>query len=196
MTVRPPRNLPNALTPETGWNVLEYELLQQKAHTLGTLGASVERALAALRAFEAGEQAGRAQERSDLLDEAAERRIHALMPGLKERAKTLVELADAAAFLARPVPLPFEPKAAALLTPEAKAMLREVAPALAETEFEAPALDAALRAFAERTGRKLGQVAQPLRAALTGSTTIPGIDATLAALGREASLERIAHAAV
>lgn len=73
MTVRPPRNLPNALTPETGWNVLEYELLQQKAHTLGTLGASVERALAALRAFEAGEQAGRAQERSDLLDEAAER---------------------------------------------------------------------------------------------------------------------------
>ena len=131
-----------------------------------------------------------------VLDEAAERRIRALMPGLKERAKTLVELADAAAFLARPVPLPFEPKAAALLTPEAKAVLRDLAPVLAETEFTAPALDAALRAFAERTGRKLGQIAQPLRAALTGGTTSPGIDATLAALGREASLERIAHAAV
>ena len=82
-----------------------------------------------------------------------------------------------------------------LLTPEAKAVLRDLAPVLAETEFTPPALDAALRAFAERTGRKLGQVAQPLRAALTGSTTSPGIDATLAALGREASLERIVHAA-
>ena len=49
------------------------------------------------------------------------------MPGLKERAKTLVELADSAAFLARAVPLPMEPKAAALLTPEARLMLREVA---------------------------------------------------------------------
>ncbi|MBN8873091.1 MAG: glutamate--tRNA ligase [Rhodospirillales bacterium] len=122
-------------------------------------------------------------------------RIRALMPALKERAKTLVELADAAAFLARVVPLPFEPKAAAALTPEAKLMLRDLAPALAATDFSVPALDAALRAFAEATGRKLGQVAQPLRAALTGSTVSPGIDATLAALGRDESLARIAAAA-
>jgi glutamyl-tRNA synthetase len=122
-------------------------------------------------------------------------RIAALMPGLKERAKTLVELADSAAFLARTVPLPFEPKAAALLTPEAKLMLRDVATALAETDFSAQGVDATLRAFAERTGRKLGQVAQPLRAALTGSTMSPGIDVTLAALGRDESLARIAAAA-
>jgi glutamyl-tRNA synthetase len=73
-------------------------------------------------------------------------------------------------------------------------MLRDVATALAETDFSVPAIDAALRDFAERNGLKLGQVAQPLRAALTGSTVSPGIDATLAALGREESLTRIAAA--
>ncbi|MSP02733.1 MAG: glutamate--tRNA ligase [Acetobacteraceae bacterium] len=121
-------------------------------------------------------------------------RIRALMPQLKERAKTLIELADSAAFLARVVPLPMEPKAAAQLTPEARIMLREVAQELEATDFSVPALDGALRTFAERTGRKLGQVAQPLRAALTGSTVSPGIDATLAALGRDETLARIAAA--
>jgi glutamyl-tRNA synthetase len=121
-------------------------------------------------------------------------RIRTLMPALKERAKTLIELANSAAFLARVVPLPMEPKAAAVLTAEVRLMLRAVAAALAETDFSVPAIDAALRGFAEGNGLKLGQVAQPLRAALTGSTVSPGIDATLAALGREESLARIAAA--
>ena len=121
-------------------------------------------------------------------------RIRALMPALKERAKTLVELADSAAFLARVVPLPMDPKAAAALTGEARSMLREIGSALAETDFSIPAIDAALRAFADRTGLKLGQVAQPLRAALTGSSVSPGIDATLAALGRDEALARIVAA--
>ena len=121
-------------------------------------------------------------------------RIRMLMPGLKERAKTLAELADSAAFLARALPFAIEAKAALLLTGDAKAMLTGVAGELAATDFSAPALDAALRAFAERTGRKLGQVAQPLRAALTGTTTSPGIDVTLAALGRDEALARL-HAA-
>jgi glutamyl-tRNA synthetase len=121
--------------------------------------------------------------------------IAALMPGLKERAKTLAELAASAAFLVRQVPLAFDAKAAAMLTPEAKTMLSALALELAATDFSAPALDGALRGFAERTGRKLGQVAQPLRAALTGSLTSPGIDATLAALGRAEALARIEAAA-
>ena len=121
-------------------------------------------------------------------------RIRALMPGLKERAKTLVELADSTAFLARERPLEMDAKAAGLLTADARAMLTEVAGDLAATDFSAPALDAALRAYAERAGKKLGQVAQPLRAALTGTTTSPGIDATLAALGRDEALARL-HAA-
>jgi glutamyl-tRNA synthetase len=134
--------------------------------------------------------------RTDLaLGSRAADRIRALMPALKERAKTLVELADAAAFLARPLPLPMEPKAASLLTPEVRLMLRDVAGALATTEFTPLAIDGALRAFAEASGRKLGQVAQPLRAALTGSTASPGIDATLAALGKEEALARLAAVA-
>jgi glutamyl-tRNA synthetase len=126
-----------------------------------------------------------------VLDEVTEARVLALMPGLKERAKTLVELASSAAFLGRRVALPFDDKARALLTPDARALLADLAPALAATDFTQAALDAALRAYAETSGRKLGQVAQPLRAALTGSTMSPGIDATLAALGREEALGRI-----
>ncbi len=122
-------------------------------------------------------------------------RIRTLMPGLKERAKTLVELANSAAFLARSMPLAMDAKATALLTADARAMLRDVANDLAATDFSAAALDAALRSFAERSGRKLGQVAQPLRAALTGTTTSPGIDATLAALGREEAMARLLAAA-
>ncbi|HQT65046.1 MAG: glutamate--tRNA ligase [Acidocella sp. 20-57-95] len=114
-----------------------------------------------------------------------------LMPGLKERAKTLQELTASSAFLARRVPLPFEPKAEALLTAEARAMLGRLLPNLAATDFSVAELDAALRRFAEAEGLKLGQVAQPLRAALTGSTMSPGIDATLVALGRAESLQRL-----
>jgi glutamyl-tRNA synthetase len=121
-------------------------------------------------------------------------RIQALMPALKERAKTLVELADSAAFLAHPLPLPFTPKAEALLTAEARLLLREAGAALAACDFTVQGIDAALRAFAEARAVKLGQVAQPLRAALTGSTVSPGIDAVLAALGREEALARIAAA--
>jgi glutamyl-tRNA synthetase len=131
--------------------------------------------------------------RTDLaLGSKAAERIRALMPQLKQRAKTVVELADAATFLARSLPLPMEPKAASLLTPEARLMLRDVADAIAATDFTPSSIDAALRAFADASGRKLGQVAQPLRAALTGSTASPGIDATLAALGKEEALARLA----
>ena len=127
-----------------------------------------------------------------VLDTTAEARILALMPGLKERAKTLVELADSAAFLARVVPLPMEPKAQTQLSEAARVMLRDLAAELAPIEpFDPDQIDAALRRFSERHGLKLGQVAQPLRAAVTGSTMSPGIDGTLAALGRDETLARI-----
>ena len=123
--------------------------------------------------------------------DAAAGRIRALMPGLKERARTLAELADSAAFLARSLPLQPDAKAAALLTAEARDMLRAVAAELDATDFSPPALDAALRGYAERVGKKLGAVAQAVRAALTGTTTSPGIDATLAALGRQEAMARL-----
>jgi len=127
-----------------------------------------------------------------VLSDEVKARIRNLMPGLKERAKSVVELTNSAAFLALPSPIALDEKARAVLTDDARAMLRDLLPVLAATEFNIAGVDAALRGFAEATGRKLGQVAQPLRAALTGTTTSPGIDATLAALGKEESLARIA----
>jgi len=129
------------------------------------------------------------------VDEVGAARILALMPGLKERARTLVELAASAAFLVRSVPLNFEPKAEALLTGEARSRLGRLAKVLAQADWTQVELDGALRLFAAAEGQKLGQVAQPLRAALTGSTMSPGIDATLAALGRDESLARLAAVA-
>ena len=149
-----------------------------------------------LRHADDGRLTGEVLHRLDLpADGPASGRIRALMPQLKERAKTLIDLTESAGFLARAVPLPMDAKAAGLLTAEAKSLLRDVGTALAATDFSVSALDQALREVAERTGRKLGQVAQPLRAALTGSTVSPGIDVTLAALGRDEALARIAAAA-
>ncbi len=127
-----------------------------------------------------------------VLDDTTRARIAALMPTLKERATDVNALADGAAFAARNAPIPIEPKAAALLTTEAKAMLAILARSLAEAPFNLTALDALLRFFAEEQGLKLGQVAQPLRAALTGSSASPPIDAVLVALGRDEVLARLA----
>ncbi|MFN3460952.1 MAG: glutamate--tRNA ligase [Oceanibaculum sp.] len=118
--------------------------------------------------------------------------LKAGMAGLKPRAKTLVELADSALFYLRPLPLPFTDKAAALLTEEARQVLVKLATALdGEADWTEAALEARVRSFAEAEGLKLGTVAQPLRAALTGSTTSPGIFDVLAVLGRDAAIARI-----
>jgi glutamyl-tRNA synthetase len=117
----------------------------------------------------------------------------AAMPSLKERAKTLVDLIDSANFLLADRPLPLDDKANALLTEPAKTLLRELAPELQAVEpWTGEATEQTVRAFAERRGAKLGAVAQPLRAALTGRTTSPGIFEVLALLGKRESLGRIA----
>jgi glutamyl-tRNA synthetase len=119
-------------------------------------------------------------------------RILAAMPGLKERAKTLVELLDGARFLLAERPIPIDEKATALLTPEAVALLGGLLQHLkAVTPWTADALEAGVRDFADRAGVKLGAVAQPLRAAVTGRTTSPGIFEVLAVLGREDTLGRL-----
>jgi glutamyl-tRNA synthetase len=114
------------------------------------------------------------------------------MPGLKERAKTLVELIDSAHFIFAERPLPIEPKAAALLTPETRALIGRLHDTLMPVEpWTAAAIEAAMRAFAEQNSLKLGAVAQPLRVALTGRTTSPGIFDVLAVLGRDTCLNRL-----
>ncbi len=122
-------------------------------------------------------------------------RVAMLMPDLKERARTLEELAGAAAFAAQEGPPPMDAKAAALLTPEAKARLADLAQFLGDAPWERADLESWLRDYAEVKGVKLGAVAQPLRAALTGSTQSPPIDAVLFALGRTEAVDRILAAA-
>jgi glutamyl-tRNA synthetase len=132
---------------------------------------------------------------AERLDEPSRKRILELMPDLKERAKTLVELAVSCRFLAASRPLEIDPKAEALLDDEARQRLARLAghlTAAADADgWEIAVLEASARAFAEAEEIKLGKIAQPLRAALTGSTTSPGIFDVLAVLGREESLARI-----
>jgi glutamyl-tRNA synthetase len=114
------------------------------------------------------------------------------MPGLKERAKTLVELFEASRFVWASRPLEIADQAKALLNVDAKSTLAALLPELdAASEWTAAAVEAVVRSFAERMGLKLGAVAQPLRAALTGKTTSPPIFDVLAVLGREESLGRL-----
>ena len=131
-----------------------------------------------------------------LLEGLTDRRraqLLAAMPGLKERAKTLVELADGAMYLFAKRPITPDEKGASILTPEAKQILRGASEALQQLPAPWHAADAeqAVRNFAEKAGVKLGAVAQPLRAALTGRTTSPGVFDVLAVLGREESLARL-----
>ncbi len=124
-------------------------------------------------------------------------KLVAAMPGLKERAKTLVELIESARYLYADRPLALDERAAALVTPEARGLLGNLARDLAMVDpWSAEAAEAAVRAYAERVGTKLGAVAQPLRAALTGRTTSPGIFEVLAVLGKAESLARIADQAI
>jgi glutamyl-tRNA synthetase len=130
------------------------------------------------------------------LTPAMKDKLLAAMPGLKERAKNLIELIDSARFLWADRPIPIEDRAKALLTDEARALLAELIGELeAVTPWSAESTEAAVRSFAERKGVKLGQVAQPLRAALTGRVTSPGIFDVLAVLGQPESLARLADQA-
>ena len=115
------------------------------------------------------------------------------MPELKARAHTINQLADGARFLFAARPLDIDAGAAALLTADARELLARAHAALAAlAEWDAASLEAAIRDVAETADVKLGKLAQPLRAALTGRTMSPGIFDVLALLGRDESLARIA----
>ncbi len=125
-------------------------------------------------------------------DERALDRLRRGMSSLKLRAKTLEELTDNSSVYLENRPLELTPDAAGLLDGEGGARLVRLASVLAQTEsWDREALESAVRAFAEREGVKLGKVAQPLRAALTGATVSPGIFEVLAILGRNESLARV-----
>ncbi|HVG52587.1 MAG TPA: glutamate--tRNA ligase [Xanthobacteraceae bacterium] len=123
-------------------------------------------------------------------------KLVAAMPGLKERAKTLLDLIESARFLYADRPIALDDKAAALLNADARALIGELLPDLnAINVWSAQTTEEAVRAYSERRGVKLGAVAQPLRAALTGRTTSPGIFEVLAVLGKSECLARLSDQA-
>src|SRR5690606_21085722 len=108
------------------------------------------------------------------------------MPGLKERAKTLIELFEGTRFIWAERPLQIDDKAQALLTPDARKLLAQLVEKLsANTSWSAESTELDVRAVADAAAVKLGSVAQPLRAALTGRTTSPGIFEVLEVLGKD-----------
>ncbi|KQP96687.1 glutamate--tRNA ligase [Methylobacterium sp. Leaf117] len=126
------------------------------------------------------------------LTPALREKLLVAMPGLKERAKTLVELLDSAYYLTAARPLVPDEKAKGLLGEEARARLAALVPALeALPDWSAAATEGAVRLFAETESLKLGQIAQPLRAALTGRATSPPVFDVMAVLGREECLGRL-----
>ena len=127
-----------------------------------------------------------------IMTPALRSKLVAAMPGLKERAKTLVELFERSRFIWAKRPLPLDEAAKAVLTPEARSVLGRCLQKLsAISDWSAPATESAIRTFAEEQGLKLGAVAQPLRASLTGTTTSPPIFDVLAVLGRDETLARL-----
>jgi glutamyl-tRNA synthetase len=126
------------------------------------------------------------------LNDATRAQLRQAMPGLKERAKTLRELVDNAAFIFADRPLAPDAKAAALLTSETRQLTGRLYETLsAVSPWNAATTEAAVRAFADAAGVKLGALAQPLRIALTGRTTSPGIFDVLAVLGKDECLARL-----
>lgn len=132
---------------------------------------------------------------SESISDAQWSMLRQAMLGLKERAKTLVELLDSAAFLFAKRPLVPDEKAAKLLKDEGAMLSALLLGLQAVDPWRSEALEACVRAFAEQQERKLGKVAQPLRAALTGRSTSPGIFDVLEVLGRDEALGRIADQA-
>ena len=146
----------------------------------------VSRMLDIIHLVEGGEDMARqlTAEKNDQLVQA--------MPGLKERAKTLLELIDGSRFLFAHRPLVMDEKAAALLDEGGREAIAGLIPVLEGVEDWSPAsVEAAVRRFAEAQGVKLGKAAQPLRAALTGKLVSPPVFDVLAVLGREESLARL-----
>jgi glutamyl-tRNA synthetase len=118
--------------------------------------------------------------------------VLAALPELQPRAKTVLELIDLAQFIYASRPLAIDAAASALLTSDTRAVLKDMAETLRGlNEWSVPAIDAAMRALAETKGLKLGKLAQPLRAALTGRTVSPGIFEVMVLIGREESMARL-----
>jgi len=131
-------------------------------------------------------------------DPAGVDRIGRGLNGVKQRSRTLLELVDNLAFYARSGPPAIvDDKARAQLTADAKKLLSKLSSTLEAnvSHWDAQQIENAVRRFAEMEKLKLGQVAQPLRVALTGSTVSPGIFEVMTILGASETRQRLVAAA-
>lgn len=120
------------------------------------------------------------------------KRLELLLPSLKQRAKDLVEMAESAKFLFRQRPLKLDNKAAKLINRDSQAIISKLIDELESlATWEIEALEAQIRSFSDNHSLKMGKIAQPLRAMLTGSTISPGIFDVLFSLGQEETLARL-----
>jgi len=133
---------------------------------------------------------GRDRDHAGLVANAAT--VLAALPELQPRAKTVLELIDLAQFIYAIRPIEIDGGANEQLSADARSMLAGAKAVLEQlSDWTVPAIDGAVRAFAETRGLKLGKVAQPLRAALTGRTVSPGIFEVMVLIGKAESLARI-----
>lgn len=131
---------------------------------------------------------------SDAIDAAQKEILINGMSGLKERAKTLIELAESSAFYVTDGVTSFNEKAQSLIDSAPEGLFAELANSLeALDSWTEENVDASVRETAEKLDLKLGKVAQPLRAVLTGSNSSPGIFDVMIVLGKEQTLKRIRH---
>lgn len=122
-------------------------------------------------------------------------RLERGMRGLKDRAKTVPELVESAMPYVHERRIKLNDKALKLVDEEAQYRLQSVRDGFAALDqWTEDALEAWVKNFAEETGTKMGKVAQPLRAVLTGTTVSPSIFEVLVVLGREESLGRLGDA--
>ena len=129
---------------------------------------------------------------ADRFGKAGWEKFAAALPGLKERAKTLPELIDGALFLVTPRPLKLDDKAAKLLDSESKVAITALLGKLsASKDWTSAGLESVVRAYADETGAKLGKIAQPLRAALTGRSVSPPVFDVMSVLGHEETIARL-----
>lgn len=129
---------------------------------------------------------------ADNLDDQTQPILLRAMPALKERAKTLVNLAQGAAFIFEQRPIPMEEKAVSLLNEDGLSVIKGILPCFEELpDWKPETVEACIRDFTESKELKLGKVAQPIRAAVTGKATSPGAFDVLQILGREVSINRL-----
>ena len=126
------------------------------------------------------------------IDDPGLERLNKGLDGLKQRTKTLLELAESALIYCRHAPMPISPAAAKLLDPDATAHLKQLSiPLRVLAPWDEPNLESLLREYCEQSDIKFGKIAQPLRAALTGTTKSPGIFEVMNILGRDEVLRRL-----